>query len=184
MRWRVSSPKSCRTRSAAIRGRQSRRRRRHARHARGRDAPRRTATRCCSATPGRSRSIRPLSAGRHRSAKGFRRRSAWSPSCRSRCSRIHRFRRRRSANSSRCAKKDPGKLNVGTSAVGTGGYMTRGTVQVRGRHRVSQIIPYKGTAPRHERSARRSRAGRVRRAAAGARQHQGRQTARHRASPA
>ena len=44
------------------------------------------------------------------------------------------------------AKKEPGKLNVGTSALGTGGYMTA-------EHFKSQagvdvvVVPYKGTAP-------------------------------------
>jgi tripartite-type tricarboxylate transporter receptor subunit TctC len=44
------------------------------------------------------------------------------------------------------AKKNPGKLNVGTSAVGTGGYMTAELFKsVAGID--FQIIPYKGTAP-------------------------------------
>jgi tripartite-type tricarboxylate transporter receptor subunit TctC len=44
------------------------------------------------------------------------------------------------------AKKNPGKLNVGTSAVGTGGYMTAELFKsVAGVD--FQIIPYKGTAP-------------------------------------
>jgi tripartite-type tricarboxylate transporter receptor subunit TctC len=43
-------------------------------------------------------------------------------------------------------KKNPGKLNVGTSAVGTGGYMTAELFKsVAGVD--FQIIPYKGTAP-------------------------------------
>ena len=44
------------------------------------------------------------------------------------------------------AKKNPGTLNVGTSAVGTGGYMTAELFKsVAGVD--FQIIPYKGTAP-------------------------------------
>jgi tripartite-type tricarboxylate transporter receptor subunit TctC len=44
------------------------------------------------------------------------------------------------------AKKNPGKLNVGTSAVGTGGYMTAELFKsLTGTE--FQIIPYKGSAP-------------------------------------
>jgi tripartite-type tricarboxylate transporter receptor subunit TctC len=44
------------------------------------------------------------------------------------------------------AKKNPGKLNVGTSAVGTGGYMTAELFKSLAAVDF-QIIPYKGTAP-------------------------------------
>jgi tripartite-type tricarboxylate transporter receptor subunit TctC len=44
------------------------------------------------------------------------------------------------------AKKDPGKLNVGTSAVGTGGYMSAELFKSEAGVDVA-IIPYKGTAP-------------------------------------
>ena len=44
------------------------------------------------------------------------------------------------------AKKEPGKLNVGTSAVGTGGYMTAELFKAAAGINVA-IIPYKGTAP-------------------------------------
>jgi tripartite-type tricarboxylate transporter receptor subunit TctC len=44
------------------------------------------------------------------------------------------------------AKKEPGKLNVGTSAVGTGGYMCAELFKAEGGLDVA-IIPYKGTAP-------------------------------------
>jgi tripartite-type tricarboxylate transporter receptor subunit TctC len=44
------------------------------------------------------------------------------------------------------ARKDPGKLNVGTSAVGTGGYMTAELFKSAAQVDVA-IIPYKGTAP-------------------------------------
>jgi tripartite-type tricarboxylate transporter receptor subunit TctC len=44
------------------------------------------------------------------------------------------------------AKKDPGKLNVGTSAVGTGGYMCAELFKAEAGLNVA-IIPYKGTAP-------------------------------------
>jgi tripartite-type tricarboxylate transporter receptor subunit TctC len=44
------------------------------------------------------------------------------------------------------AKKNPGKLNVGTSAVGTGGYMTAELFKTIADIDF-QIIPYKGTAP-------------------------------------
>jgi tripartite-type tricarboxylate transporter receptor subunit TctC len=44
------------------------------------------------------------------------------------------------------ARKDPGKLNVGTSAVGTGGYMTAELFKAVAAVDVA-IIPYKGTAP-------------------------------------
>jgi tripartite-type tricarboxylate transporter receptor subunit TctC len=44
------------------------------------------------------------------------------------------------------AKKDPGKLNLGTSAVGTGGYMCAELFRSEAGINVA-IIPYKGTAP-------------------------------------
>ena len=44
------------------------------------------------------------------------------------------------------AKKDPGKLNVGTSAIGTGGYMCAELFKSEAKLDVA-IIPYKGTAP-------------------------------------
>jgi tripartite-type tricarboxylate transporter receptor subunit TctC len=44
------------------------------------------------------------------------------------------------------AKKDPGKLNLGTSAVGTGGYMCAEQFKLEAGVDVA-IIPYKGTAP-------------------------------------
>ena len=44
------------------------------------------------------------------------------------------------------AKKDPGKLNVGSSAVGTGSYMCAELFKAEAGVDVS-IIPYKGTAP-------------------------------------
>jgi tripartite-type tricarboxylate transporter receptor subunit TctC len=43
------------------------------------------------------------------------------------------------------AKKDPGKLNVGTSAIGTGGYMSAESFKAVAGLDVT-IIPYKGTA--------------------------------------
>jgi tripartite-type tricarboxylate transporter receptor subunit TctC len=44
------------------------------------------------------------------------------------------------------AKKDPGKLNLGTSALGTGGYMCAELFKAEAGVDVA-IIPYKGTAP-------------------------------------
>jgi tripartite-type tricarboxylate transporter receptor subunit TctC len=44
------------------------------------------------------------------------------------------------------AKKDPGKLNIGTSAVGTGGYMCAELFKAEAGLDVA-LIPYKGTAP-------------------------------------
>ncbi len=44
------------------------------------------------------------------------------------------------------AKKEPGKLNVGTSAVGTGGYMCAELFKAEAGLDIA-IIPYKGTAP-------------------------------------
>jgi tripartite-type tricarboxylate transporter receptor subunit TctC len=44
------------------------------------------------------------------------------------------------------AKKDPGKLNLGTSALGTGGYMCAELFKSEAGVNVA-IIPYKGTAP-------------------------------------
>jgi tripartite-type tricarboxylate transporter receptor subunit TctC len=44
------------------------------------------------------------------------------------------------------AKKDPGKFNVGTSAIGTGGYMCAELFKAEAGINVA-IIPYKGTAP-------------------------------------
>ncbi len=44
------------------------------------------------------------------------------------------------------AKKEPGKINVGSSAVGTGGYMTAELFKAEAGINVA-IIPYKGTAP-------------------------------------
>ena len=44
------------------------------------------------------------------------------------------------------AKKEPGKLNVGTSSVGTGGYMCAELFKAEAGIDIA-IIPYKGTAP-------------------------------------
>ena len=44
------------------------------------------------------------------------------------------------------AKKDPGKLNLGTAPVGTGGYMSAEQFKADARVDVA-IIPYKGSAP-------------------------------------
>jgi tripartite-type tricarboxylate transporter receptor subunit TctC len=44
------------------------------------------------------------------------------------------------------AKKEPGKLNIGTSAVGTGGYMSAEFFKATAGLDVT-LIPYKGTAP-------------------------------------
>jgi len=44
------------------------------------------------------------------------------------------------------AKKDPGKLNIGTSPVGTGGYMCAELFKAEAGLDI-EIIPYKGTAP-------------------------------------
>ena len=44
------------------------------------------------------------------------------------------------------AKKEPGKLNVGTSAIGTGGYMCAKLFKAEDGIDIA-IIPYKGTAP-------------------------------------
>jgi tripartite-type tricarboxylate transporter receptor subunit TctC len=44
------------------------------------------------------------------------------------------------------AKREPGKLNVGTSAIGTGGYMCAELFKAEAGVDVA-IIPYKGTAP-------------------------------------
>jgi tripartite-type tricarboxylate transporter receptor subunit TctC len=44
------------------------------------------------------------------------------------------------------AKKDPGKFNLGTSAIGTGGYMCAELFKAEAGVNVA-IIPYKGTAP-------------------------------------
>jgi tripartite-type tricarboxylate transporter receptor subunit TctC len=44
------------------------------------------------------------------------------------------------------ARKEPGKLNIGTSAIGTGGYMSAEYFKAAARLDVT-LIPYKGTAP-------------------------------------
>ncbi|HEX4408085.1 MAG TPA: tripartite tricarboxylate transporter substrate binding protein [Xanthobacteraceae bacterium] len=44
------------------------------------------------------------------------------------------------------ARKEPGKLNIGTSSVGTGGYMSAEFFKAEAKLDVA-IIPYKGTAP-------------------------------------
>ncbi len=44
------------------------------------------------------------------------------------------------------AKREPGKLNIGTSAVGTGGYMSAEYFKAAAQLDVT-LIPYKGTAP-------------------------------------
>ena len=44
------------------------------------------------------------------------------------------------------AKKDPGKLNIGTSAIGTGGYMCGELFKAEAGLNVT-IVPYKGSAP-------------------------------------
>ena len=74
------------------------------------------------------------------------------------------------------AKKDPGKLNLGSSAVGTGGYMCAEQFKADAGVDVA-IIPYKGTAPVMNDLP---RADGFRRAAAGAGQYPGRQTSRDR----
>ena len=77
------------------------------------------------------------------------------------------------------AKKEGGKFNIGTSAVGTGGYLSAELFKsITGVDAV--IVPYKGTGATDERPARRPCAGRVRRAAAGDGQSRGRHVARHR----
>jgi tripartite-type tricarboxylate transporter receptor subunit TctC len=77
------------------------------------------------------------------------------------------------------AKKEGGKMNIGTSAVGTGGYLSAELFKsITGVQ--ATIVPYKGTGPADERSARRPCTGRVRRAAAGDGQSRGRYASRHR----
>jgi tripartite-type tricarboxylate transporter receptor subunit TctC len=44
------------------------------------------------------------------------------------------------------AKKEPGKLDIGTSAIGTGGYMSAELFKATAALEVT-IVPYKGTAP-------------------------------------
>ena len=44
------------------------------------------------------------------------------------------------------AKKEPGKLNFGTSAIGTGGYLTAEYFKSAADLQM-QIVPYRGTAP-------------------------------------
>jgi tripartite-type tricarboxylate transporter receptor subunit TctC len=44
------------------------------------------------------------------------------------------------------ARRDPGKINVGTSAIGTGGYLSAELFKAMAGVDV-QIVPYKGTAP-------------------------------------
>src|SRR5215208_1458116 len=44
------------------------------------------------------------------------------------------------------AKKEPGKLNFGTSAIGTGGYLTAEYFKSAANIQM-QIVPYRGTAP-------------------------------------
>jgi tripartite-type tricarboxylate transporter receptor subunit TctC len=46
----------------------------------------------------------------------------------------------------RLAKRDPGKLNMGTSAIGTGGYLCAELFKSTAGAEL-QIVPYKGTAP-------------------------------------
>ena len=77
------------------------------------------------------------------------------------------------------AKKDPGKLNLGTSAVGTGGYMCAELFKAEAGVDVAHHS-LQGHRAGDERPARRARADGVRRAAAGARQYPGRQAARDR----
>ena len=60
--------------------------------------------------------------------------------------RIPRFPAKTVADFIALAKKDPGKLNLGTSAVGTGGYMCAELFKADAGVDVA-IIPYKGTAP-------------------------------------
>ncbi len=127
----------------------------------------------------RSRSIRRSTPMRASIRARTSSRSACSPRCRWRCSRIRRSRARPSARWCRSRKKDAGKLNIGTSAVGTGGYLSaelfKSITGVRGDHRALQ-----GHGAADERSARRPGADRVWRAAAGHGQSVGRHAARHR----
>ena len=75
-------------------------------------------------------------------------------------------------------KANPGKLNIGTSAAGTGGYLSAELFKsVAG---VERDRPLQGHRRADQRPARRPRAGRLRGAAAGAWQHPGRHAARDR----
>ena len=161
-------------------GGQSRRRRGPRRHARGDQEPRPTATRCCSATPARSRSTRasmPMPASiRARISPPIGLIASMPvaliahPSFPAKTDR-RRDRAREEGQSRQIQYRHVGgrhrRLHVGR------------IVQVGRRHRCADRS-LQGHRRRDERSARRPRAGRVRRDAARARQYPGRQAARHR----
>ena len=122
----------------------------------------------------------PLCQCRFRSAQGFRadRTDRLDAGRAARAS--DRSPRRRSATWSTIAKKEGGKFNIGTSAVGTGGYLSAELFKsIAGVDRRDHSL--QGHRAADERPARRPRAGRVRRAAAGDRQS--RRPARCAASP-
>ena len=109
-------------------------------------ARRRMATRCCSATPAPSRSI-PAS----RANAGYDPRKDFAPiglvaSMPVALLAHPSFPAKSIAEFIALAKKEPGKLNVGTSALGTGGYMCAELFKSVAGVDVA-IIPYKGTAP-------------------------------------
>ena len=109
-------------------------------------APRPTATRCCSATPAPSRSI-PASTRN----PGYDPRKDFAPiglvaSMPVALLANPSFPAKSVADFIALAKKEPGKLNLGTSAIGTGGYMCAELFKSVAGVDVA-IIPYKGTAP-------------------------------------
>ena len=126
--------------------RQPRRRRRHARHPLRR--PCRARRLYAAARPHRHDldQSQPLHPRRLRSAQGFRARSGLVASMPVALLAIRRFRPRSIADVIALAKQQPGKLNVGTSALGTGGYMCAELFKSVAGIDVA-IIPYKGTAP-------------------------------------
>src|SRR5262249_34315381 len=108
--------------------------------------PRPTATPCCSDMPERSRSIPACTPTPAMIRARISRRSGSWRRCRWHCSRILRSRQNRLLISSPWPKKNPGKFNLGTAAVGTGGYMCAELFKAEAGINVA-IIPYKGTAP-------------------------------------
>ena len=178
MPWHVSSRKNCRrpftSNSSSTTGPAP-----AAPSARARSRrPHPTATRCCSATPARSRSIPVSTPCRHRSAQAIRadrtgRLDAGGAACQSVVSCQDRGRRDRARQEgsgqtqSRLLGRRHRRLHVRRAVQG-------------GRRRRRCHHSLQGHGAGHERSARRPCADGFRRVAAGAGQYPGRQTSRHR----
>ena len=145
----------------------------------GRRAPRPTATRCCSAIPARSGSTPASTSISAWTRARTSRQSGWSPRCRWRCSRNPSFPAKTVADVIAHRQETAGQDQYRHLRRRHRRLHVRRAIQGGSRHRCRHHS-LQGHRAGDERSARRPCAGRVRRAAAGARQYPGRKAARHR----